>query len=116
MEIIPLAARQWGFKSLPGHHGSRNTSTAEFLAEVSPTITVISAGANNSYGHLSQEALSRLGTEMALDMICVTGESGTIDLITHGKTVELFAENKLPVNRPSSAAVRNLQKGPCYTH
>ena len=73
-----------------GHHGSRNASTAKFLAEVSPAIAVISAGADNRYGHPTQEVLSRLATEMAPDMIYVTGENGTIELITDGKTVELI--------------------------
>ena len=75
-----------------GHHGSRNASTAEFLAEVSPAIAVISAGANNRYGHPTLEVLSRLATEMTPDMIYRTGESGTIELTTDGKTVELIAE------------------------
>ena len=74
------------------HHGSRNASTAEFLAEVRPAIAVISARANNRYGHPTLEVLSRLATEMTPDMIYVTGESGTIDLTTDGKTVELIDE------------------------
>ncbi|MGY3746280.1 DNA internalization-related competence protein ComEC/Rec2 [Vagococcus salmoninarum] len=43
-----------------GHHGSRTSSTTEFLAAVQPTISVISAGANNRFNHPYQEALERL--------------------------------------------------------
>ena len=43
-----------------GHHGSRTSSTTEFLAAVQPTISVISAGANNRFNHPHQEALERL--------------------------------------------------------
>ncbi len=43
-----------------GHHGSKYSSSEEFLAAVSPTVAVISVGANNSYGHPTEEALSRL--------------------------------------------------------
>ena len=45
---------------LAGHHGSKNSSCEEFLRAAAPEIAVISAGANNSYGHPAQEALDRL--------------------------------------------------------
>ena len=34
-----------------GHHGSRGATTDAFLNTVSPSIAVISAGKDNSYGH-----------------------------------------------------------------
>jgi len=43
-----------------GHHGSGSSSTSEFLLAVSPDISVISCGKNNSYGHPTAEVLSRL--------------------------------------------------------
>ena len=43
-----------------GHHGSENSTTYPFLREVMPRIAVISVGENNSYGHPTEEALSRL--------------------------------------------------------
>ena len=42
-----------------GHHGSKNSSTAEFLNAVTPETAVISVG-DNSYGHPADEALLRL--------------------------------------------------------
>ncbi len=45
---------------LVGHHGSKNSSCEEFLRATAPEIAVISAGANNSYGHPAQETLDRL--------------------------------------------------------
>lgn len=43
-----------------GHHGSRTSSSAEFLKSVSPRIALISAGKNNQYRHPSKDALKRL--------------------------------------------------------
>ena len=43
-----------------GHHGSKNSSCEEFLRATAPELAVISAGANNSYGHPAPETLERL--------------------------------------------------------
>lgn len=43
-----------------GHHGSSNSTTYSFLREIMPEYAVISVGSDNSYGHPTEEALSRL--------------------------------------------------------
>lgn len=43
-----------------GHHGSDTSSTAPFLAMVSPEVAVISVGEGNRYGHPAQDTLDRL--------------------------------------------------------
>src|SRR5258708_8717626 len=45
-----------------GHHGSKNSTTSELLAAVHPKLAIISAGAENPYGHPSKELLERLDT------------------------------------------------------
>lgn len=40
-----------------GHHGSRTSSTEEYVTAVSPEVVVISSGKNNSYGHPHKETV-----------------------------------------------------------
>lgn len=42
------------------HHGSKNSTSADFLNIVKPKHAVISAGAGNSYNHPNEEVLDRL--------------------------------------------------------
>lgn len=66
------------------HHGSETSTSYGFLNEVLPEYAVISVGKNNSYGHPSEDVLSRLRdadatvyrTDMQGDIICTSdGES-----------------------------------------
>ncbi len=43
-----------------GHHGSRTSSSEEYVEEVSPAWTVMSSGIDNSYGHPHKETLATL--------------------------------------------------------
>ena len=43
-----------------GHHGSKTSSGKEFIYEVNPKYSIISAGKNNRYGHPNKEALDNL--------------------------------------------------------
>ncbi len=43
-----------------GHHGGDTSTTYPFLREIMPQIAVISVGNNNSYGHPTENVLSRL--------------------------------------------------------
>ncbi len=65
-----------------GHHGSKTSTSAAFLQQVSPQYAVISCGKNNDYGHPHQETLDRLadsGVEVHR-----TDEEGTIIFATDG--------------------------------
>jgi competence protein ComEC len=42
------------------HHGSKYSSSDEFLDFVSPDIAIISCGRHNMYGHPAPETLDRL--------------------------------------------------------
>lgn len=45
-----------------GHHGSKTSTSEELLRAAKPEIVIISVGADNSYGHPSEEVLTRLDT------------------------------------------------------
>jgi competence protein ComEC len=49
-----------------GHHGSRTSTTPEFLALVAPQDAVISVGLHNTFGHPSPEVIQRLHDAQAL--------------------------------------------------
>jgi len=44
-----------------GHHGSRTSSSQNFLDALQPRYAAISVGTHNAYGHPTQEAMNRLG-------------------------------------------------------
>lgn len=67
------------------HHGSKNSSTDDFLKKVSPKLYLISCGLMNRYGHPHRDALSRM-----------TGEGGRILRTDHmGGTQIKLADGKL---------------------
>ena len=43
-----------------GHHGSKTSSSKEFIDEINPEYSIISVGKNNRYGHPNQEVLDNL--------------------------------------------------------
>ncbi len=43
-----------------GHHGSKTSSSEEFIDEINPKYSIISVGKNNRYGHPNKEVLDNL--------------------------------------------------------
>jgi len=69
------------------HHGSKTSTSEEFLKEVSPEIAVISVGKNNSYNHSHQEVLEVL-SKYGINVLR-TDEQGDIKIISDGKNYAL---------------------------
>jgi competence protein ComEC len=65
------------------HHGSRNSTSEEFLTIIKPEFSLISCGKNNRYGHPHVELLERLD-DMGSEVV-ITYESGAIIIKTDGK-------------------------------
>jgi competence protein ComEC len=69
-----------------GHHGSKTSTSREFLAEVTPEFAVIQLG-KNKYGHPSPEALARLAEIGAL--VFRTDESPDLEFTSDGSKIHL---------------------------
>jgi len=70
-----------------GHHGSKNSTTPEFLAAVRPQVAVISSGEDNPYEHPNRELLERLS--QAGVRILRTDREGAVHLFTDGNSLEI---------------------------
>ncbi len=70
-----------------GHHGSRTSSTSDFLAAAHPRAAVISVGARNLYADPNPEVVARLQAGGA--QVYRTDERGAITCRTNGQTVEI---------------------------
>jgi competence protein ComEC len=66
-----------------GHHGARTSSNDFFLASVQPQVVVVSAGADNRFGHPHEESLQRAAAVGAT--VLRTDELGTIEVVTDGE-------------------------------
>lgn len=61
-----------------GHHGSKTSSTEQFLNLVQPSVAIIQAGFENRYGHPHPEVVERL-EELRIPYL-QTGTDGTIEV------------------------------------
>ena len=87
------------------HHGSHDSTTAEFLKAVQPKAALISAGVDNRYGHPHEETLERL--KEAGCSVYSTQENGTLTVgqtdrseavrICAGKILSLMQEERAAV-------------------
>jgi competence protein ComEC len=69
------------------HHGSRSSSSPEFVSAYRPAIAVISAGRGNLFGHPSLEVVGRLDRVRA--ELFRTDRDGAVTLETDGHAIEM---------------------------
>ncbi len=77
-----------------GHHGSNTSSTAEFLAAVSPKIATISCGYDNDYGHPHGEVLARL-KKCGTEKILITKDEESFVVYSDGE--DIFHKDKISI-------------------
>jgi competence protein ComEC len=70
-----------------GHHGSRTSSSPDFLDAVHPAFGLISDGFENSYGHPHPATLQALGDRHAA--VYRTDQRGLIRVISDGKRISV---------------------------
>ena len=73
------------------HHGSKYSSTEEFLQLTTPSYAIISVGEGNSYNHPEQETINRL--KKHTKDIFITKDLGTIHITSDGKNVNINTIN-----------------------
>ena len=66
------------------HHGSKTSSTEEFLSKVKPSQAVISAGAGNRFGHPHPEVVARLEQVLGSVSLYETARHGNVEFISDG--------------------------------
>lgn len=69
------------------HHGSKTSSTQEFIDLVSPKIALIGVGKNNNFGHPNEEILERLNNSKI--KVFRTDECGEIEIKSNGRNVKI---------------------------
>lgn len=82
-----LAAIPWTAATdliLVPHHGSKNSWNADFYRQHSPTLTLISAGANNRYGHPHAETTDGLDS-LGIPALC-TADVGAVRIYEQENT------------------------------
>ena len=84
------------------HHGSKNSSTDDFLKKVSPKLYLISCGLMNRYGHPHRDALSRM-TEEGGRILRTDHMGGTQIKLADGKFIITKAGKNLTGKRFSPA-------------
>lgn len=73
-----------------GHHGSKTSSSEDFINVVTPKISLIGVGANNTFGHPSYDVIERL---RAMDSkVFRTDENGEI-------SIRINSKGKLKINK-----------------
>ena len=77
------------------HHGSKSSSTKEFLQYVNPDVALIGVGSNNTFGHPSDvtiDNLKKFGCAIYRTDICgeitIKTNGSSINIANHGNTIK----------------------------
>jgi competence protein ComEC len=84
------------------HHGSATASSDELLATVHPSISVISVGVNNMYGHPNGATVARLRAHST--RVARTDQNGTVEVTLNRDAVTVEMARAAPGEASSTAA------------
>ena len=85
------------------HHGSKNSSGEEYLERLHPSVSLISCGKKNRYGHPHQELLQRL--EKVQSKVLQTPQCGAVFLHSDGKQWDIATAKMICNNRKTFAKI-----------
>lgn len=103
-----------------GHHGSDTSTTYPFLREIAPQYAVISVGTGNTYGHPTEDVLSRLRdadvktfrTDLQGDILCSSdGETVTFQ-VSKNADIDVFSGIGPNSTEPQSAPESEIASEP----
>ncbi|MDD5569404.1 MAG: MBL fold metallo-hydrolase [Candidatus Pacebacteria bacterium] len=80
------------------HHGSKYSTSEEFLAQSTPKLAIIQSGINNPYGHPSAEVLTRLD-DFGIKIVR-NDFQGDVKILSDGKNLQIITR---PVAKTGSA-------------
>lgn len=91
-----------------GHHGADTSTTYQFLREIMPEYAVISVGNGNTYGHPTEDTLSRLRdadvkvfrTDMQGTVICTSDGNSVSFSVEKNKDADTLATQKPQTTTP----------------
>jgi competence protein ComEC len=87
------------------HHGSGTASTPAFLGVVRPSVAVVSAGADNPYGHPARTTLEHLAASGA--RVLRTDDDGSVDIVIAAGRMTVRAEGgRTRAQLPTAVAAR----------
>jgi competence protein ComEC len=69
------------------HHGSKTSSTDDFVRAIKPSLAIVPVGRHSMFGHPHDEVVQRWQANGAT--VLTTGECGTITITTDGKQLRL---------------------------
>lgn len=81
------------------HHGSKNSTSENFLSKVKPKFAVISVGKNNMYGHPAKELIDRLINRNI--KFFRTDKNGCISVFSDGNYLKIRTMNGENINYES---------------
>jgi competence protein ComEC len=94
------------------HHGSGTASTVAFLGVVRPQLAVVSAGADNPYGHPARSTLDHLRASGATVLRTDTDGSVTVTFAMGRMTVDPSGARAAATSSPSREAPTTAVVGP----
>jgi competence protein ComEC len=81
------------------HHGSRSATTPELLGALRPRVALVSAGADNPYGHPAPATIERLESSGA--RVARTDRDGSLEVSTDGRDLRLATTGGRVAGPPS---------------